>query len=324
MNPSQILFYKFKLRQMKKEELIRFRSISAIHQAFGLPKPQHPLISLTHFNDDNPFNPETAPTYDVLNFYKVTFVVQNSGRLKYGQSYYDFQEGSMMFMAPQQLVGPTEYHEPGESYVLLIHPDFFLGYPLANKIRQYTYFAYSVNEALHLSDQEKDIVLSIYRIIERELNSRVDEFSQDIVIAQIELLLSYATRFYKRQFVTRKAACNTLLEKAECAINDYLNGQKTLVSGLPTVQYLSEQLHVSPGYLSDMLRALIGQNAQQYIHEKLVEKAKEKLSTTDASVGAIGYELGFEHSQSFNKFFKRKTRQSPLEFRQSFVKLRSA
>ena len=304
---------------MKKEELLRFRSISAIHQAFGLPKPQHPLISLTHFDENNPFNTDHIPAYDVLNFYKITFIVQNAGRLKYGQSYYDFEEGSMMFMAPQQLVGPTEYSEGGESYVLLIHPDFLLGYPLAKKIKQHSYFSYSVNEALHLSDLEKDVVLSVYHIIERELNSRVDEFSQEIVIAQIELLLSYASRFYKRQYVTRKAACSTLLERTECVVNDYLNNRKTLDMGVPTVQYLSEQLHVSSGYLSDMLRSLIGQNAQQYIHEKLVEKAKEQLSTTDMSVSAVAYELGFEHSQSFNKFFKQKTSQSPLEFRQSFI-----
>ncbi|MCE6991151.1 AraC family transcriptional regulator [Dyadobacter sp. CY323] len=304
---------------MKKSDHLRFRSISAIHQAFRLPKPQHPLISLTHFDENNPFNPDKAVAYDVLDFYKVTFNVQNSGRLKYGQSYYDFEEGSMMFMAPQQLVGPTEYHEPGESYVLLIHPDFLLGYPLAQKIKQYSYFSYSVNEALHLSDQEKGIVLSVYQIIERELNSRVDEFSQEIVVAQLELLLSYASRFYKRQFVTRRASCNTILEKTECVMNDYLNNQRALDRGLPTVQYLSEQLHVSSGYLSDMLRSLIGRNAQQYIHEKLVEKAKERLSTTDLNVSEIGHELGFEHSQSFNKFFKNKTQQSPLEFRQSFA-----
>ena len=304
---------------MKKVDHIRFRSISAIHQAFGLPKPQHPLISLTHFDENNSFNPDKAPAYDVLDFYKVTFIVQNGGRLKYGQSYYDFEEGSMMFMAPQQLVGPTEYHAGGESYVLLIHPDFLLGYPLAQKIRLYSYFSYSVNEALHLSDKEKDIVLSVYQIVERELNSRVDEFSQEIVVAQIELLLSYASRFYKRQFVTRRASCSTILEKTECVINDYLNNQKSLVTGLPTVQYLSEQLHVSSGYLSDTLRSLIGRNAQQYIHEKLVEKAKERLSTTDLTVSTIAYELGFEHSQSFNKFFKNKTQQSPLEFRQSFI-----
>jgi AraC family transcriptional activator of pobA len=303
---------------MKKADHLRFRSISEIHEAFGLPKPQHPLISLTHFDENNPFNPDHAPAYDVLNFYKITFITQKGGRLKYGQSYYDFEEESMMFMAPQQLVGPTEYSEVGESYVLLIHPDFLLGYPLAGKIKQYSYFSYSVNEALHLSDQEKDIVLSVYHIIERELNSRVDEFSQEIVIAQIDLLLSYVTRFYKRQFVTRRASCTTILERTECVLNDYLNNQKALITGLPTVQYVSEQLNVSSGYLSDMLRSLIGQNAQQYIHEKLVEKAKEKLSATDLSVSEIAYELGFEHSQSFNKFFKQKTQQSPLEFRQSF------
>jgi AraC family transcriptional activator of pobA len=304
---------------MKKSDHLRFRSISAIHEAFGLPKPQHPLISLTHFDEKNPFNPGNAGAYDVLDFYKVKFIVQNSGRLKYGQSYYDFEEGSMMFMAPQQLVGVTEYHEGGESYVLLIHPDFLLGYPLAQTVKQYSYFSYSVNEALHLSDPEKETVLSVYKIIERELNSRVDEFIQQIVIAQIELLLSYASRFYKRQFVTRGASCTTILERTECVINDYLNNQKTVDRGLPTVQYLSEKLNVSSGYLSDTLRSLIGRNAQQYIHEKLVEKAKERLSTTDLTVSAIGYELGFEHSQSFNKFFKNKTRQSPLEFRQSFT-----
>ncbi|KQS27876.1 AraC family transcriptional regulator [Dyadobacter sp. Leaf189] len=304
---------------MKKSDLLRFRSISSIHQALGLPKPQHPLISLTHFNENNQFPMGRAPVYDVLDFYKIKFNAQNSGRLKYGQHYYDFEEGSMMFMAPQQLVGAADDQAGGESYVLLIHPDFLLGYPLAQKIRQYSYFSYSVNEALHLSDQEKEIVLSIYHIIERELNSRVDEFSQEIVVAQLELLLSYASRFYKRQFVTRRATCNTILERTECVINDYLNNQKALDNGLPTVQYLSEQLNVSSGYLSDILRSLIGQNAQQYIHEKLVEKAKERLSTTDLTVSAIGYELGFEHSQSFNKFFKNKTRQSPLEFRQSFM-----
>ena len=306
---------------MKKSDLLRYHSISAIHQAFGLPKPQHPLISLTHFDENNVFNHANAPAYDVLDFYKVTFIVQNSGRLRYGQSYYDYEEGSMMFMAPQQLVGPTEYAHGGESYVLLIHPDFLLGYPLAQKIKQYGYFSYSVNEALHLSDPEKAIVFSIYQIIERELNSRVDEFSQEIVVAQLELLLSYASRFYKRQFVTRRASCTTILERTECVVNDYFNNQKALDKGLPTVQYLSEQLNVSSGYLSDTLRSLIGRNAQQYIHEKLVEKAKERLSTTQLTVSEIGYELGFEHSQSFNKFFKNKTQQSPLEFRQSFVQV---
>ena len=302
----------------KAERPVRFISISESHQAFGLPKPQHPLISLVHFNEKNPFNPAMAPIYDILDFYKITFITKNSGRLKYGQDYYDFNEGSMLFLAPNQLVGSTEYNSNTYAYILLIHPDFFLGYPLAQKIKQYGYFSYSVNEALHLSDQEKNIILSIYNIMGEELNSRVDEFSQEVMVAQIELLLSYVNRFYKRQFITRKAVNNDILQKTEAILDDYYNGQQSIIKGIPTVQFLSEQLNLSPGYLSDVLRSRIGQNAQQYIHLKLVEKAKERLSNTGLSISEIAYELGFEHPQSFSKLFKSKTKMSPIEFRSCF------
>jgi len=302
----------------KAEKLLRFISISESHQAFGLPKPQHPLISLMHFNESHPFNPDMAPIYDILDFYKITFITKNSGRLKYGQDYYDFNEGSMLFLAPNQLVGTTEYNSNTYAYLLLIHPDFFLGYPLAQKIKQYNYFAYSVNEALHVSDQEKEIIISIYSNMEQELNSRVDEFSQDVMIAQIELLFSYVNRFYKRQFITRKAVNNDIVQKTEAILDDYYNNRQSLNQGIPTVQFLSSKLNLSPGYLSDVLRSRIGQNAQQYIHLKLVEKAKEKLSTTGLSISEIAYELGFEHPQSFSKLFKSKTKMSPVEFRSSF------
>ena len=302
----------------KEDKLIRFISISESHKAFGLPQPQHPLISLVHFNEQNPFNVAMAPIYDVLSFYKITFITKNSGRLKYGLDYYDYNEGSMLFFAPNQLVGSTEYNSETYCYLLLLHPDFLLGHPLAKKINQYGYFNYSSNEALHLSQAEKQIILSVYQIMEQELNSRVDEFSQEVVIAQIELLLSYVNRFYKRQFITRKAANNDLLQKTEAILDNYLNSQESLHTGLPTVKHLSEALHISPGYLSDMLRSLIGKNAQQYIHERLIEKAKQRLTTTDLTVSEIAYELGFEHPQSFSKLFKNKTRLSPLEFRQSF------
>jgi len=302
----------------KAERPVRFISISESHQAFGLPKPQHPLISLVHFNEKNPFNPAMAPIYDILDFYKITFITKNSGRLKYGQDYYDFNEGSMLFLAPNQLVGSTEYNSNTYAYILLIHPDFFLGYPLAQKIKQYGYFSYSVNEALHLSDQEKNIILSIYKIMGQELNSRVDEFSQEVMVAQIELLLSYVNRFYKRQFITRKAVNNDILQKTEAILDDYYNSQQSINQGIPTVQFLSEQLNLSAGYLSDVLRSRIGHNAQQYIHLKLVEKAKERLSNTGLSISEIAYELGFEHPQSFSKLFKSKTKMSPIEFRSSF------
>jgi len=300
----------------KDDKLVRFISISESHKAFGLPAPQHPLISLVHFNESNPFNTEMAPIYDVLSFYKITFITKNSGKLKYGQDYYDYNEGSMLFFAPNQLVGSTEYNSETYCYLLLIHPDFLLGHPLAKKIRQYGYFSYSSNEALHLSDKEKAIMLSVYQIMEQELNNGVDEFSQEVIIAQIELMLSYVNRFYKRQFITRNAVSSDILA-TESILDDYLN-QKTPHFGVPTVKYLSDQLHISPGYLSDMLRSLIGKNTKQYIHEKLIEKAKERLANTELTVSEIAYELGFEHPQSFSKIFKAKTNTSPLEFRNSF------
>lgn len=302
----------------KEDKLIRFISIPESHKAFGLPAPQHPLISLVHFNKDNPFNPEMAPIYDVLSFYKITFITRNKGRLKYGRNYYDYNEGSMLFLAPNQLVGSTDYNSETYCYILLIHPDFLLGSPLARKIKQYAYFSYSSNEALHLSDSEKEIILSVYRMMEQELKSRVDEFSQEVVIAHIELLLSYVNRFYKRQFITRKAVNNDILQKLETILDYYLNDENSLGHGLPTVQYLSDQLNISPGYLSDVLRTVIGKNTQQYIREKLTEKAKERLISTDLTVGEIAYELGFEHPQSFSKMFRVQTGLSPMEFRNSF------
>ncbi len=302
----------------KEDKLIRFISISESHQAFGLPAPQHPLISLIHFNKDNPFNPEMAPVYNLLSFYKITFITRNKGRLKYGRNFYDYNEGSMLFLAPNQLVGSTDYNSETYCYLLLIHPDFLLGHPIARKIKQYSYFSYSSNEALHVSDPEKEIILSVFEIMKQELNSRIDEFSQEVVIAQIELLLSYVNRFYKRQFITRKVVNNDLLQKTETILDQYLNDQQALRYGLPTVQYLSDQLNISPGYLSDVLRSVIGKNTQQYIREKIAEKAKERLISTELTIAEIAYELGFEHPQSFSKMFRVQTGLSPVEFRNSF------
>jgi len=308
---------------MKKEETKhhKFDSISDAHRAFGLPKPRHPLISL--IDGANPQVEVHRPSGShVLNFYKISFRPKLSGKLKYGQHYYDFDEGGLLFASPNQLIGSNndeDNHTEGCSlYTLLIHPDLFLGYPLAKKIRQYGFFSYSANEAVHLSENEKATVISIFKMIEEELNSRIDDFSQDVIISQIELLLNYANRFYKRQFITRKAVNNDMLQRLEDLLEEYFNHEISLDQGLPTVQYLSEHLNLSPGYLSDMLRSLIGQNAQQYIHNKLIEKAKEKLSTTNLTVSEVAYELGFGHSQSFSKLFKTKTNLSPLQFRKAF------
>ena len=296
----------------------KFNSLSDVHRTFGLPKPLHPLISLIDETTSQLIIGK-FPYAHVLNFYKISYRPKLSGKLKYGQDYYDFDEGGLLFAAPNQVIGGSSENQ-GEcsSYALLIHPDFLLNYPLARKIKQYGFFSYSANEGLHLSEQEKTTVISIFKIIEEELKSRIDDFSQDIVIAQIELLLNYANRFYKRQFITRRAASNDILQKLEEMLDDYFNSDKLLTTGIPTVQYFAGQLAISPSYLSDMLRSLTGQNAQQHIHYKLIEKAKEKLSTTSLSVSEVAYELGFEHPQSFSKLFKTKTNLSPLEFRRSF------
>lgn len=306
---------------MKKEENNppKMHSLSEVHHAFGLPKPSHPLISLID-GASNQMIVGKLPRVHVLNFYKISYRPKLSSKLKYGQGYYDFDEGGLLFAAPNQVIGSNTDEEVRECslYTLLIHPDFLWNYPLAKKIKQYGFFSYGANEALHLSDKEKATIIAIFQNIQEELADRIDDFSQDVIITQIELLLNYANRFYKRQFITRKAVSNTMLQKLEEVLDAYFDNEQSLKQGIPTVQYLSDQLNVSPGYLSDMLRSLTGQNAQQHIHQKLIEKAKEKLSATTLSVSEVAYALGFEHPQSFSKLFKTKTSLSPLEFRRAF------
>ncbi|MBK1896580.1 helix-turn-helix domain-containing protein [Chryseobacterium paridis] len=302
----------------KENGLQKFNSLSDVHRMLGLPKPLHPLISLIKGSEQNK-DVKPPEGMHILNFYKISFSTDITGRIKYGRHHYDFDDGGLLFASPNQIIGYKEdYVEKLPDFVLLIHPDFLLGYPLSKKIKQYGYFSYSVNEALYLSEKEKAIIVSVFEIIEEELNSRIDEFSQTVVIAQIDLLLSYASRFYKRQFITRRQTNNDVLERLETFLDDYFNSNTSLTNGIPTVHYVSEQLCISAGYLSDLLRTHIGQNAQQYIQHKLIEKAKEKLSTTNLSVSEIAFELGFEHSQSFSKLFKAKTKQTPLEFRAKF------
>ena len=292
-----------------------FESLSDLHRVLGVPKPMHPLVSFINIKDIKVLPEELGNTF-ILNFYKVSYKSDLCGQAKYGQNYYDFGEGGLVYTAPNQLfeVHPTV----STGYLMLIHPDFLLGYELANKIKRYGFFSYATNEALHISENEKETIFSIFKIIEEELQSRIDDFSQDVIISQLDLLLNYSNRFYKRQFLTRKAVSSDLLQKLETFLDDYFNNEKTILEGIPSVQSLSEHLNMSPNYLSDMLRTLTGQNAQQHIHNRLIEKAKEKLSTTELSISEIAYELGFEHSQSFNRLFKSKTKLTPLKFRASF------
>ncbi|MEN2401623.1 helix-turn-helix transcriptional regulator [Flavobacterium sp. MC2016-06] len=294
----------------------KFESLTEFHKVLGLPKPLHPLVSLIDIEDIKESPDELSNSY-ILKFFKIAYKSSFHKRVKYGQNYFDFGEGGMIFTAPNQVFeAPDDTENTGK--LLFIHPDFLLSYPLAKKIKQYGFFSYAVNEALHLSDKEKSTVFSIFKIIEDELQNRIDDFSQDVLISQIETLLSYSNRFYKRQFITRKVINNELLQKLEDILDNYFDNENSSNQGVPTVKFLSEQLNISPNYLSDMLRSMTGQNAQQHIHNKLIEKAKEKISTTKLTITEIAYQLGFEHSSSFTKIFKSKTNLSPLEFRQSF------
>lgn len=239
----------------------------------------------------------------------------------YGQQEYDFDEGVMYFMAPNQVLRVEQGQNDSadrSGWILLIHPDFLWNTHLAKNIKHYEFFGYSVHEALFLSEKEETIVNTLIQNIQHEYQANIDKFSQQIIISQIEVLLNYAERFYNRQFITRKITNHKILNRLDELLTAYFNDDGLTTKGLPTVLYVSEALNLSPNYLSSVLKTLTGQSTQQHLHHKLIEKAKEKLSTTDLSVSEIAYALGFEHSQSFSKLFKLKTKLSPMEFRQSF------
>lgn len=304
---------------MAKEDIqpFTFNSITALHDALGLPKPLHPLVSLVDYKDISADTGEMSKAL-VLNFYKISFKKNFKGKLRYGQNYYDFGEGGLSFVAPNQRIAAVDEEGDYSGYTLLFHPDFIRNYPLGKTIRNYGFFHYSVYEALYLSDKEKSIIIAVFQNIEHELNTSIDNFSQDILISQIEQLLNYSNRFYNRQFITRKVPHNDILAKLDTLLSQHFDNNAALINGAPAVQTVAEQLNVSPRYLSDMLRNLTGFNTQQHIQNKLIEKAKDMLSTSNLTVAEIAYTLGFEHPQSFNKIFKRKTQRSPVDYRKSF------
>lgn len=305
---------------MATSNIHTFNSISQFHKMSGLAKPEHPLVSLVDYGLVNYQTDETEISW-VQNFYSVGLKRNIQGKFKYGQQQYDFDEGLMTFVAPKQVVSITidnsQTTKP-TGLLLFIHPDFLWNTNLAKSIGKYEFFGYNVNEALFMSEKEEAVVTDILTNIQREYHSSIDKFTQNIIIAQIEQLLGYCERFYQRQFITRTKTNHQILEKVESILSDYFNSEELIEKGPPTAQYLAAQLHLSPNYLGSLLKSLTGNSTQTHIHEKLIEKAKERLSTTNLTVSEIAYELGFEHSQSFSKLFKSKTKQSPLEFRASF------
>lgn len=296
----------------------KIKTISEFHQLRNLPRPQHPLISVINFETIKRI-PDDEPKSQVQDFYSIALKRAVNTRMKYGQQEYDFDGGILFFVAPGQVYSiETQKDFQHSGWIILIHPDFLWNTPLAKKIKQYEYFDYSVNEALHMSEKEEVTITGIVQNMEQEYHNSIDKFSQDVMIAQLELLLTYAERFYHRQFITRKITNHTILDRMESILTEWFNSDSLASKGLPTVQYIAGALNISPGYLSALLKILTGQSTQQHIQDKLMEKAKEKLSTTGLSVSEIAYELGFEHPQSFSKLFKNKMKVTPLEYRQSF------
>ncbi|WP_288437742.1 response regulator transcription factor [uncultured Chryseobacterium sp.] len=301
---------------MKAPEKIT--SITALHQYLKLKKPSHPLVSVFDFNQVH-VDPETILSAVTTDFYVISLKKDCAGRCRYGQHYYDFEDGIMYFIAPHQVLHFEDILlSEVKGNVLVIHPDFLHGYPLARTIKDYGYFSYMANEALYLSEKEEKSVTDIINNISREIETNMDGFTQDLLVSNIDLLLKYCDRFYNRQFLTRKKVNHDLLTQLEALLDDYFKNEKLLINGIPTVQLVAAQMHISPNYLSDMLRVHTGQTTQQHIQNRVIEKAKEVLSTTGMSVSEIAYRLGFEHPQSFHRLFKNQTTVSPLEFRKSF------
>lgn len=274
---------------MKEKAHKVVNSISELHSLLKLRKPTHPLVSVIRAEDVDVENLQiTEPV--IFNFYVINVKTNCKGKIKYGQQYYDFDEGVMTFVAPKQRI---ELEEPTgdktEGWMLVINPDFLHGYPLAKKMKDFGFFSYTVNEALHLSDKEEIVINGIMQNLQDEIAAIIDGFSQDVVVSHLELLLNYSNRFYNRQFITRKKVSNDLLVKFEELLTAYFKDEANNMDGLPTVQYFSDNLFVSPNYLNDMLKNLTGQTTQQHIHNEVIEKAKELLSTTSLSVSEVAY-----------------------------------
>ena len=304
---------------MESKRIIKINSISEFHKLRGLRPPLHPLVSLVDYSTVQHF-PEHDQIAWLQSYYSIAIKKDVPGKFRYGQLDYDFDEGLMSFFAPNQLLNvkyvESEPDKKPSGWILLIHPDFLWNTALAMRIKQYSFFDYSLTEALFLSEKEEKTIAEIMQNIQQEYQANIDQFSQNIIISQIELLLNYAERFYERQFITRKKENHSLLTRLEAVLDEFLEGENK--EGLPSVQFVADSLNVSPNYLSNSLKSLTGQSTQNHIHEKLIAKAKERLSTTELSISEIAYELGFEHPQSFSKLFKSKTNLSPLAFRESF------
>lgn len=297
------------------KDIRRYNNIHDYHKEIGI-ETLHPLISIIDFSN---ISYEIAfPDGHIFDFYAVFLKDVNCGNMKYGRNYYDYQEGTLIFLAPDQVV-TFENRKPQQpkGLALLFHPDFLRGTTLGQSMKDYTFFSYEVSEALHISQQERATILDCFRNIETELHHNIDNHSKKLIASNIELFLNYCSRFYDRQFITRNHANSDILSRFESLLNDYFKSKTTQTNGLPTVKFCADKLNISPNYLGDLLRKETGISAQEHIQQSLIEWAKQSLYNSNRPISEIAYELGFEYPQYFSRLFKKRTGMTPNEYRSS-------
>jgi AraC-like DNA-binding protein len=293
-------------------EITRIKTVTEYNNIMG-QETLHPLVSIVDFSKAEPFYYFRMQ----LGFYAIFLKDLKCGDMVYGLNTYDYEEGTLIFVAPNQVYGFEDKSEKrqGKGKALLFHPDLILGTALGRNIKEYTFFSYEVNEALHLSTRERAIIEDCLEKIVYELEHAIDSHSKTLIVSYIELFLNYSKRFYERQFITRSNVNKDVLSRFEKVLNDYFSSDRPSEVGLPSVSYCAEKLFLSPNYLGDLLKKETGKSALEHIHLKLIEVAKEKIFDVGKSISEIAYELGFKHPQHFTRMFKKNTGYSPNEFR---------
>ncbi|NOU59648.1 helix-turn-helix domain-containing protein [Marinifilum caeruleilacunae] len=297
-------------------EFLHINTLTEVFKIMEMPSPKHPLIAVVDFSK-SPFTKSVPQVKVVCDFYQISFKSDKNGFLKYGRETYDYQEGSMVYLEPGQVV---EYDTNNDDHItsgwsLFFHADLIRTFPLGKTIKEYGFFNYQSNEALHISEKEKQIVESIIHKIEIELDSNLDDFSEELIVSNIELLLNYSKRFYNRQFITRKRFNKNTIAQFSNMLEDYFEKEFQKELGIPTVQYFANKLNFSPNYLSDLIRKGTDKSILEHIHYHVIELAKNKLLNSNNSISEIAFELGFEYSQYFSRLFKNKVGKTPLEYR---------
>ena len=299
-------------------EIIKIDTISQVHDFFGLPKPNHPLVSVIPITDEIT-NYDYGEYSYMFGFYHISLKHSISGSLSYGRNSYDFQEGTIIFIKPNQTVKieRQQEYQNASGWVLLFHPALIRKSELDKTISSYSFFNYEINEALHLSELEKKSLTELIFKIEKEYNQNIDKHSQDLIISNIDLLLKYCKRYYERQFFTRTNLNKDFVTTFETIMNNYFDSEKGRELGVLTVNFCAKEMNMSANYLGDLLKNETGLGAKDRIQNFLIEKAKTRILATNKSISEIAYDFGFEYPQSFNKLFKAKTGLTPTQYRNS-------